>query len=230
MNLAEISSAEDVSVSSPDRVVNWIIRGILSGRYVPGQKLIEADLLQQLKVSRGPVREAFKRLHGEGIVVLTRHRGAQIRALAREEAVDLIVVLEVLTALIARLAATSVRDGASNKKLRETSKVLEGFCDPTALDNTLIGNRRNFYDALMTVGGNTQLPSIMPILLIHLLRQQGQPFWSDIDRRNLLEEYANVAEAVLDGDPIKAERAMKKHIQAARARLKSMPDDAFPAQ
>lgn len=230
MNLVEITSEEAENVSSPDRVVQWIVRGILTGRYVPGQKLIEADLLQHLKVSRGPVREAFKRLHGEGIVALTRHRGAHIRALAREEAMDLIVVLEALTALSARLAATAVREGANARKLKDAFAVLEKFRDTSPQDTAIIGKRRSFYDTLMEVGGNRQLPSIMPILLIHLLRAQSQPFWTDTDRQNVLEEYAAVTNAVLAGDPAKSEKAMRRHMQAARKRLERLPEEAFSVQ
>ena len=62
-----------------------ITAGIESGRFVPGQRLTEAELTRQLGVSRGPVREAFKRLAGEGVLDLTRHRGAVVRAQTREE-------------------------------------------------------------------------------------------------------------------------------------------------
>lgn len=229
MNLLDTVEEPADTISSPDRVVRWIVKGILSGRYVPGQKLVEAELLQTLKVSRGPVREAFKRLHGEGIVSLTRHRGAHIRALAREEAADLLVILEALTALSARLSAVAVKEGANPRQMKEAFETLKSFQNATSQDNTLIGRRRYFYDTLMQIGGNTQLPKIMPIMLIHLLRAQSQPYWSTQDRNDVLSEYAAVTTAVLNGDPAKAERAMRKHIQAAMQRLMRLPEEAFPA-
>src|SRR5689334_5216430 len=73
--------------SSTDRVVNHITAGILAGRYVPGQRLVEVDLTQVLKISRGPVREAFRRLDALGLVSTSRHRGAWVRTLSRTEAV-----------------------------------------------------------------------------------------------------------------------------------------------
>jgi len=175
------------------------------------------------------VREAFKRLHGEGIVSLTRHRGAHIRALAREEAADLLVILEALTGLSARLAATAVKEGANPSQMKEAFETLKSFQSKTSQDNTLISRRRFFYDTLMQIGGNSQLPKIMPITLIHLLRAQSQPYWTEQDREDVLSEYAVVTSAVLDGDPAKAERAMRKHIQAAMKRLERLPDEAFPA-
>lgn len=228
MNLVQITGAQPDSVSSPDRVVQWIVRGILDGRYVPGQKLVEADLLQNLKVSRGPVREAFKRLHGEGVIALTRHRGAHIRVLSRREAEDLLDVLEALTSLSARLAATAVHDGANARKLKDAYAVLESFRKTNPQDMSFMGKRRNFYDTLMEIGGNSQLPAIVPILLIHLLRAQSQPFWTDADRKNVFDEYAEITNAVLDGEPAKAEKAMRRHMRAARERLSRLPVDAFP--
>jgi DNA-binding GntR family transcriptional regulator len=74
--------ARSGSVSSPDRVVEAILDGIRSGRYVPGQKLIEADLTHDHQVSRGPVREALKRLGR--VITRMRHRGAYIRATRAE--------------------------------------------------------------------------------------------------------------------------------------------------
>ena len=95
-------------LSSPDTIVNEILRGLYSGRYVPGQRLIEADLTREYKVSRGSIREALKRLAAEGVVSLNLHRGAYIRLLSRSEVRELLAVIEVLTGLAARLAAGPV--------------------------------------------------------------------------------------------------------------------------
>ena len=100
------------STSSPRRVMEVIVSGIENGRFVPGQRLTEADLTHELKVSRGPVREAFTRLAGEGVLVLSKHRGAFVRAQTREEALDMMVVLEVLVGLHGRRGTKRSRSGA----------------------------------------------------------------------------------------------------------------------
>ena len=98
--------------------MNAIIAGIEKGRFVPGQRIIEADLTRELKVSRGPVREAFKRLAGEGVLVLSKHRGAFIRAQTREEVLNMMSVLEVLSGLAAKLAASHIDEGDNRKRLQ----------------------------------------------------------------------------------------------------------------
>lgn len=213
---------------SSDRVAAYIAEGLIDGRLVPGQRLIEADIMKALGVSRGPVREGLTRLEGQGVVALTPHRGAHVRALSREEASDLMIVLEALTALSARLAAASVREGAVQPAQGRDLATLEGFCNVDAPENMLIGRRRDFYAALLRVGGNRQLPRIMPVMSVHVLRAQAQPFWTAADRQNIVAEYAAVAQAVLNGDPPAAERTMRRHIRQAMRRIRALPDEAFP--
>jgi DNA-binding GntR family transcriptional regulator len=217
-----------VSESSSDRVVNAIIRGILSQRFAPGQKLIEADLTASLGVSRGPVREALKRLDSEGVLLLTPHRGAYVSALTRTEALDLLIVLEGLTATMARLAAEAVAQGANTQKMNEADEQLEAFRNLNGDDMTFIDRRRHFYDALIAIGRNTQLATVMPTMRIQLLRLQAEPYLTREDRQSRLDEYSAITHAVLDGDSKLAERAMRQHMRGMQRRIASLPDEAFP--
>jgi DNA-binding GntR family transcriptional regulator len=223
-------AASPAGVSSPDRVVDTIVQGIRAGRYVPGQKLIEADLTHDLGLSRGPVREALKRLAAEGVVMLTRHRGAYIRALSRSEANEALVVLEVLTGLMARLAAETVSAGDHAERILKAYEWLGVYKAGQAVGNEYIEKRRHFYDTLAEIGGNEQLGRIMPTMQIHLLRLQVEPYMTAQGRQEQLRDYALITEAVLAGKPQQAERAMRKHIRRARARYESLPDDAFWSQ
>ena len=221
------NARKPISVSSPDRVVDSIIHGIFAGRYVPGQKLIEADLTHGLGISRGPVREALKRLSAEGTVTLTRHRGAYIRALSRVEADDLLVVLESLTGLMTRLAAETVQKGGHGESLQEAFERLATYRDGQQSGVDSMDNRTHFYDVLAEIGGNRQLARMLPTMQIHLLRLQIQPYLDTAARNEQLRDYAEITHAVLEGEPADAERAMRKHIRRARARYAHIPDAAF---
>src|SRR5258708_12879286 len=61
-------------LSSPDAVVDAIVSGIRLGRFVPGQKLVEADLPHTFGVIPPPLRHALHRLPPAPIFSLTRHR------------------------------------------------------------------------------------------------------------------------------------------------------------
>lgn len=223
----ETGMPADNQMSSPERVIDAITRGILTGRYVPGQKLIEADLTQALRVSRGPVREALKRLDAEGVVTLTPHRGAYIRLLTRREVLDLEIVLESLTALIARLAAEAVANDTSCERKRPMQEWLDFFASGRTSTPELFERRRQFYDLLIEVGKNTQLQSVMPTKRVHLIRLQTQQFFGPDDIEKRLAEYVAIAKAVVVGNPQAAERAMRRHMKRNIETTMAMPDEAF---
>jgi DNA-binding GntR family transcriptional regulator len=214
-------------VSSPDRVVEAITDGIRAGRFVPGQRLIEADLTHNLKVSRGPVREALKRLSAEGIVTLTLHRGAYIRALQREESKKILMVLEVLTGLAAQLAASEIENDGNKRRMREAYEHLKQIHESGGVVSYL-DERRNFYDTVIEIGGNEQVARILPTMQIHLLRMQFRSFWSAEENESRFNDYSLITSAIIDGDPKRAEKQMRAHIRRVRLGIDQLPDKAFP--
>jgi DNA-binding GntR family transcriptional regulator len=214
--------------SSPDIVVDWIEQGLYTGRYVPGQKLAEADLINTLNISRGPVREALKRLHGKGLVRQIPYCGTHIRAFSRKEAGDLLAILEPMTSLMARLAAEAVAKGADATALAGIKDSIDRFQRGSVNDVTFVGERQHLYQTLIQIGGNVELPFFMPTAPLHLLRLQSFPYLDTDKRRQITTEYLRIIDAVLAGDPVRAARAGKQHVQAARKRLAALPDEAFP--
>src|SRR5947207_992484 len=77
---------------------------IANGIYMPNQRLIEAEVTQALGVSRTTLRAALIRLHQEGLVEIEVNRGARVRAFGLDEAVEILMVREVLEGLAAVLA------------------------------------------------------------------------------------------------------------------------------
>jgi DNA-binding GntR family transcriptional regulator len=194
---------------------------------VPGQRLVEADLTHSLQISRGPIREALKRLAAEGIVTLNQNRGAYVRSLTREDVSDLLKVVEVVTGLVARLSAETMK---KNKPLcgafRQVSETLLSF---EALGDThaFMEARRAFWDVLIAACGNIELMRIMPLMQIHLLRLQFQTHLTAEDRRKQFQEYRAMIEAVLGNNPRRAERVTRIHIRRTRISISRLPSEAF---
>ena len=222
------SVGEESAVSSTDLVVNHIVNGILAGRYVPGQRLAEIELTNLLSVSRGPVREAFRRLDALGIVVRPMHRGACIRTLSRQEAIDLMVATEPVVRLIAKLAAEKFAQRPAPRELAHVAQELKRYRDGDENGKQLIQQRRHFYDLLLALTGNSQLPSVFPTMRVHLLRMQVRSFANEEERREHREGYSRIAAAVLDGDAKSAEKAMIAHNHHQRQTFATLPDSAFP--
>ncbi len=212
--------------SSPDQVVAALIRGLQAGRYVPGQRLIEADLTKELKVSRGPVREALKRLAAEGLVSLIPHRGAYIRALTRDEVHDMLLVQEMLTGLAARLAAGVIGDRQNREEFEEAYQRLLAFRDH-ADSIAFLEKRSRFYGTMVRIGGNREMSRMMPAIQIHLLRMQFHQHLTPKDHARQFEEYDALVKAILAGNQNEAEKLTRQHIRRTRLSIERLPDDAF---
>lgn len=212
--------------SSPDIVFESIILAIQNGNLVPGQRLVEADLTEKLGVSRGPVREALKRLAAEGVVTLNQNRGAFVRALNRSDAKNLLRVLEVTCGLGANLAARRLPKGHMQKEFDEVCEEL--LSHETRGDSvSFIEARRKFYDVLFKVSGNEELRRIIPLMQIHLLRLQFQTLMPARDRRKQFDEYRAVIAAIRNGQFVRADRLMRIHIWRTRLSISRLGDEAF---
>ena len=65
--------------SLTDQVTEWLYKGVMQGRYRPGERLNESDLARELGVSRNPIREAIRRLEAQGVTVRENLRGCFIK-------------------------------------------------------------------------------------------------------------------------------------------------------
>src|SRR3954452_16982168 len=81
---------------------------IADGDLLPGARLVEADLVAMLGVSRGNVRLAIDALDAEGLVERIPNRGARVRVISTDEAVAITEARMALEALIARKASQRV--------------------------------------------------------------------------------------------------------------------------
>lgn len=215
--------------SSPDKVADHVLDGIKSGRYVPGQRLIEADLSEALYVSRGPIREAFKRLGAEGVLRLVPHRGAYVRTLTRREVAEVLVIQETLTGLAARLAAENIHRPANREQFSHVYKQLLTNTSITDI-HALLDRRAKFYDTLVDISGNGELRRFVPIPQTNLLRTQFVRHFSAQEREREVQEYAQIAKHLLNGAAQQAENAMRRHIKNSRLSIEKLPDNAFASE
>src|ERR1700683_5842239 len=104
------SAKPERGVSASKRVEAHLRHAIHADKLRPRQRIIEEDLAKELKVSRGPVREALLRLERDGLVVTTSRRGTFIRDISVAE-------IDVIFRMRAKLAGLCVR------YMRETASI-----------------------------------------------------------------------------------------------------------
>jgi len=192
------------SQSRVDFVVETIRNGIRNGDYVPGQRLIEADLTKEYGISRGPFREAMSRLAGDGLVVMEPHKGVAVRKMSRQDLQELYDVRTVVESLAARLAANNIDQGrhrAQLKELKDSSDVM-GY---TSLND-------EFHELIVKMSGNRYLMELVNHLRVPIFRYQFHRFMDGSAKRDSIAEHEAIAAAILNGDAAAAERSMRRHI------------------
>jgi DNA-binding GntR family transcriptional regulator len=210
---------------SRDTIFSAIVRGLYEGRFAPGQRLAEADLMRDFKVSRGSVREGLSRLAAEGIITLTPHRGACIRSLSRVEAQDVLAVVEVLIGLVARQAASRLKTEEHREALQSSLKELIALASGHDFPG-FIRARNRFYRTLVTIGGNTELGRLLPSMHVHLIRVQLRAY-NATDGDNAIDDYREICKFVLAGDAGRAERAGRLHVQRVTRTTDRLSDETF---
>jgi DNA-binding GntR family transcriptional regulator len=94
----------DKSRKTSSIVSEQIRAAILDGRYRPGERLLEADVAAQFKVSRSPVREALQALESEGTLFAAPYAGAVVRPVSPAEIHEIADIRLELIALAAKPA------------------------------------------------------------------------------------------------------------------------------
>src|ERR1700738_238272 len=125
----ESQSPRSRAVDVERTVAQWIFRGELTA----GQKLTEQELALRLGVSRGPVREAFRALEDLGLVQIEQNRGAFVRKIDLEEAIEIHDVYSALEELATRSAARRL-SGTQIAELQSLVESMDAAAEAEDLD------------------------------------------------------------------------------------------------
>lgn len=106
-----------------DQVVDAIVEATAKGIFLPGDRIVEAEVARSLNVSRIPVREALRLLESQGVVVSERYRGMRLMSVNIDR-------LE--KSLKVRLALERLAGAEVIKRAREDPSVLSPLEDVLA--------------------------------------------------------------------------------------------------
>lgn len=145
---------EDSSATSVEQVSNLIRQAIVQGRYGPGERIKITEVAEYLGVSAMPVREALRKLEGEGIVSITPNRGATVRPVDRKFIEDIYEVRTTLELMVVDRCVTNM----TMAKLQHLEQLLathERAADSGDIPSSL-ATARAFNTALFEYGGNQE--------------------------------------------------------------------------
>jgi DNA-binding GntR family transcriptional regulator len=196
-----------------DRSVVAAIRdAIVRGEFVPNQRLVEADLSAQFAASRASVRSALIELTNEGLVERVQNRGARVRAVSLEEAVEISEVRMVLESLCAAKAAERITD-AEIAELRELGQALR---DAVAGGDVVgySGLNQRLHRRVREIGGQRTAAQVLERLRGQSVRHQFRLAMRPGRPQVSLPEHLAIIDAICAHHPVEAAEAARVHLQS----------------
>jgi len=200
--------------------VEIIRERLLSGDFLPGDRLGEEEIAQELEMSRTPVREALRTLAADGLIEIQKNRGARVVDWSADELISVFEIRMRLEGLAARRAAE--RANADDVvRLTEFAKQVEYFSQPAPIRDFAQISRYNgdFHGELLRISGSGALTSAVDrVMFVSVLSRTRQAMDDDAMRRSSNHHFEIIA-AVEAGQGDWAESAMRNHILSARTSL-----------
>ena len=192
---------------------------ILNGDFPPGERLIELQLTDRYGVGRAAIRSAIVELGAEGLVVHETNRGATVRRVPIEEAIEIAEAREVLEGLLARRAAERATDQDRNELSQIVTDMRAAVSSNRQADYSELN--RVLHRRIREISGHSTASELVANLrnrgAHHQFRLATMPGRSG----DSLPQHVDIVEAIVAGDGDAAAEAMWVHLSSVQEVLGS---------
>jgi DNA-binding GntR family transcriptional regulator len=201
-----------------DQAYALIADAIVRGELKPNARMAEAALAKQFNISRGPLREALRRLEGRGLVVVRPNAGARVVSLSTRDVRELYEIRESLEALACQLATQRVTEDdldALDALLAEHER------DPSAgRASSRLASAPDFHTAVIRASGSNQLINLLCGELFDLMRVYRYRSSGEEGRTpDAFREHREIAAAMRARDAVRAAELMRQHVRRSRSNV-----------
>ena len=206
---------------TPGVIADTIRTRIIDGSFPPGTQLGEAQLAEQLEVSRGPVREALQRLVQEELLEARPHRGVFVAELDAGDIADVYRARRAVERAAAELIVERDDDGALEPLARLVER-MSGAAQRGRWGNVVDLDRR-FHEVLVDAAGSKRLSRMYRTLLAETAMCMAALEGAYPARREIVREHQRLLEA-LQGDELAPVLAcIDEHLDRAVRQLAQVP-------
>jgi DNA-binding GntR family transcriptional regulator len=198
----------------------WIIKG----EYQPGQQLKEEEIATRLDISRPPVREAFKMLEAEGLVIRRPRRGVFVTEMTEKDVWEAYTLKAALYEMALELAMNRI----SRAQIRELEAIVRRMeACVAAVPVELMQYQeyhQNFHNLIMLISGHDRLKKISASIHNQVSRFSYKSLQNFEHLKSSARYHRQIIKAVTAGNKAAACRLMKEHVLQALDVLRTMPE------
>lgn len=203
--------------STSDQVYEYLKNEILSHNLPPGERLLERIITKTVNVSRTPVREAFRRLEQEGLVVRVHQGGVQVTQLSPESLHEVSEIRAMIEAYACDLACERIQPeaiGELQEIIQQARVVLDNFqVNPVAQVNKLSILNTSFHDTIYRAANNDYLIKILDVVRLPILRFRPYSLMDEQHRRVSWHEHNLMIELLKRKHKVELRQLIIKHVR-----------------
>lgn len=210
---AKNDAKQDTTLTT--KITSTLRENIICGDIVPGAKLSEPKLAERFDTSRGPIREAIRRLESMGLVQHVPHEGVKVITLSLERFIEIYHVREALEGKAAALASQNMSD----QEISELKTLMNMHSDHQSNTGVYMQAEGDFdfhYKIIQGSKNNFLIRQLCEDLyhLIRMFRYQSSQFSHRASVAVI--EHQQLLYALEQRDQQLAEIMMRRHIERAR--------------
>lgn len=192
-----------------ERAYQYLEESIIEVRLAPGMRVSEAGVARSLQMSRGPVREALRKLESVGLVTREANRGARVADIDEKELADLDALRSHLLSLAGRLAAERARPD----QIETMNDIIEKMRVVVGAENYPAYPELNFrfHKLLNEMGGNEKLSELIEQIYRQISRYHLLAMIYREGLEDSFESHKRILAAIKAGDAAAAERELSNH-------------------
>jgi DNA-binding GntR family transcriptional regulator len=206
--------ASPVVQSLPRQIREYIVEGIVNGRWKPGERIVERRIAAELNVSQTPIREALRELEVLRLIESAPNKGVRVRNLTAADLEEIYPVRAALEQLAAGLAARRL---GTDVAVLEPEVAELYAADRSGDAEAQVRHTVEFHRRLVRAAGNG--------VLLHAWESLGIEVWTNLSIRWLgtrqqsyAEEHEAIVEAFRRRDPLIGE-LVKEHVLGCAPQL-----------
>ena len=204
------------SFSLTDEIADVVRERILKGEYEIGEKIKENQIATELKVSRTPIREAFKLLENEGLIDYIPNRGCFAKGFTKQDVDDIYAVREALEELAVRWAVARITE-PELLALEEQVDLMEFYTKKKDKKKVLELNT-SFHEVIYASARSRFLAQVLRSYKEYIEKTRQSIFYEQSYLEGILSEHRAIFEAIKDRDEERVVEAISKHLEASQER------------
>jgi DNA-binding GntR family transcriptional regulator len=206
-------------------IATYIKQQILNGKLNPGDRIVEIKMARELGLSQTPVREAIRQLSGEGIITIVPNKGPIVRAMEKEDVLEIYSLRAVTEGFAIRLATQKAtgEDIAALEDFYENMK--RKLSDHSIL--SLLADSLHIHQTIMKLADHSRLSRTYESISFQI-SMVNRILGTESTKQKEVDQHLELIEALISRDPEQAEKTMRKHIYRSYQEFIGLNEDLQP--